>query len=269
MQMEVDRAKENGTLKTMDELASGTPHGWSASHEEEKKFQTKKLRKLKLTAFTDGHLLEEELDRRIQKDALAALAKRRTTARKRKAEKALTVRKLQARAPLGDTFWDGKKVFFNPDVLAPVLRKTIENAFMTHVDERTLADVIVAKDPANPGRRSQLAAALTGAFLTTPAFLKNLKPNPNSVLLKYLPAISIHKEIWMSAHFKTNHSELSKLIDAVLLPARVNSKWKRLATHADYTRRFKTASASHRGKNIVALVGKTENKDRPPACFRV
>eukprot|EP00969_Alexandrium_andersonii_P039569 1733387-Alexandrium_andersonii.AAC.1 len=121
--------------------------------------------------------------------------------------------------------------------------------------ERMGAMVFVVSGLDNPGTRVAWAVALVGGALVQPSyFLGN-----STACLHYKRGCNTHRELWLSTQTREKHSEVCALLQATA--AMKGSKIKLIGTKAAWLDRYNIAVKSHRGPNIIAVLGKHESKD--------
>ncbi len=213
-------------------------------------FQVAKWRKKKLEGVRAGTVVSEDL----VGEAEQLFQHEQELARKRqKAE--------QRAKSLPPEYIHAVPCFASADVdMAPLQQALARNAMTVHA-QRMQAKLFLVADPAAPGRRTRLAAALTGGRVAEPRFV--LSGGKRGASIQYRSAMETRRLVWMSRRFKAEHAQLAGLVDqAVALP---RCKWRVLPTRTAFLREHAKAVGRRRGRQwvVIALVVPADRRAPP------
>lgn len=222
--------------------------GWSGRHEKERQAQRKKARKREEEAARDGYLTELTQDlaaavqRQIRVD-LKADASLANKARCQELANGIMRRNLPWESLCGRRAWVGS------GSKALLVRETLVMRGLAVTQDRFQAEVFALEDVGQPGERISWLAALRGALLVSFQQVLNCK----GVFIQHVPAISVRREVFISAKFTSEHEEITRMVQT----ARTwpDSLWTCLLTEDQFRARCLEKAAR---KWIVALACASE-----------
>jgi hypothetical protein len=111
----------------------------------------------------------------------------------------------------------------------------------------TEAEVVLALDPADPGRKAKYAAVLKGAYV---ASLDALFNGGVGAVIKYKPAIHKGRKLWFTDAYRTKHEALLQVIREVAFGA-AGSRWEELESKEDFCKEHER----HKKQKRLPVVG--------------
>lgn len=156
--------------------------------------------------------------------------------------------------------WSGSRVFVDPEVqLSAQELRDLTKAGAQHVDSRIRANVIIVKNPTNPGMRNQTAAILCGLTVST---RRAIKTKERGIAIAFTAATHARRLLWVSEAFRHEFPHMSKVVDEAV--GRPSNKWKVVSSQADFVgavaRRTAGPRRNHRVYEAIALVTKEEKR---------
>ncbi len=229
---------------------------WTEQHAKEVQRQQAVRTKRHLDAVVCGTAAASSLG----PDADLELHKREDEKRQketaRQTERTATIHAPSAVPPL-----EGKTTWIDPAVAADVEEESVQRALREHriVHDRTLADVIVVKDPSNPGTRNRTVAALRGSTLVDPAFLSS---KTRGVALTFRSMLLVRRKVFLSSAVCEAHVGVADILRAVTqtVPSGRKNRWLLFVGDTQHKLFLEKARASvaKRAAEVATVLLKTE-----------
>ena len=151
---------------------------------------------------------------------------------------------------------------FSAGVDVQPLHSVMQRLSMQSTTDRIAADVYLAINLMEPGQRTLWAVALTGGIVAVPRFLET--SGAHGACLRYRPAVSIKRLVWVSGDFYAHHPELGDVVDRAV--ASRGSKWVRIPSAAMFLEAVRVRTRGpvrqHRLYEAVALVTVGEKRQQ-------
>ncbi len=159
------------------------------------------------------------------------------------AQEAARIQKI--RAPSAVPLVQGRTTWVDPAVEADVRGESTQRVLAEQrvVDNRTLAEVIVVKDPSNPGTRNHTVAALRGSALVDPTFL--VSP-ARGVALTFRSMLALRRTVFFSTGVCKAHAGMVDIVRGVAqaVPQGRQNRWQLFVGDKQYNTFLEEAGKS-------------------------
>ena len=169
--------------------------------------QRKKARKREEEAARDGYLTE------LTQDLAAAVQRQIRVDLKADASLANRVRcqELASGIMRRNLPWEslsGRRAWVGTGSKALLVREALVMRGLAVTQDRFQAEVFALEDVGQPGERISWLAALRGALLVSFQQVLSCK----GVFIQHVPAISVRREVFISAKFTNKHAEITRMV---------------------------------------------------------
>ena len=206
------------------------PVVWTESHEKESTFQRNKFKKRQLEAIDEDVLLSSEKGEELLAEYADFNSKRAKTDKAR--QQAASRARMRAEGCKPPTLADFRELAIHVSEPVPrLLLDALARNRLRRVAQRVDARVFVVGDPAEPGNRVKLCAALVGGLIVTSrCFLGGAGSG-----IKYNAALTTRRSLYISEGIRNSYPVNVNIIFAVMR-AFDGCRWTLLDTHAAFLR---------------------------------
>jgi len=205
---------------------------WDPRMQGELERQIEKRKDRKAVAAEDGVLLASEVDDELRGRVREVQSRRLKTDREAaaQAKKVAVATAMRNCNELDMAGWQCH-VALDCQGDSGLNRALIQLRLRRVADMSARVGVFVRKDPTTPGQRASWIAALTGAWITVPAFIVS-KGQHGACVAHSPPAIQQSRRIWVSENFANGHAQIVTLLREAA--RRPGSKWTTQPTRAGF-----------------------------------
>jgi hypothetical protein len=164
----------------------------------------------------------------------------------------------------------GTSVFVADSAWEPALGIALGARKCRRVDDRVLADIFVARDPATPCGKTEFCAAAKGSWVVSPAFWHS----PPGTAVQYQRALNFTRRIFVSASCRAAHPDVTAALRRLIELGRCSNavtSWRLEGDWDTFLRRASGRSTAAGRKEYVALLLPFEMEAEPyralpPVC---
>ncbi len=244
----------NGSFWSLDDQAASleTEH-WTERHEKLCDAQESKWRSRKALAMLDGSLVDAEVTAEVTADA-----EKEKQARQKRARDMSNAKRRMAKihGKKGATIQDmlgGQRTHVDVTLRdQAALTTKLQDLACVIVEDPLEASAFVVADASKPGCRVSWMSVLTGAIL----FPAKAVTEGSGGIIKYKAAVSNERFVWLTPDFKARHPAVTLAIEKAAVAR--GSRWKCLASLADFTREYQRAKRQRRPARVVLVKRKDE-----------